>query len=78
MAAIDQHTGPSRTGDDTMPIIRVVTQTDPQTDTIKAFQAELVAKVTGSIDYRVYSAADDNDNLDEVVKYAVSDSRMRS
>jgi len=57
-----------------MPIVRVVTPTDPQTDTIKAFQAELVAKVAGSIDYRVYSAADDNDNLDDVVKYAVSDS----
>jgi len=58
-----------------MPKVRVVTPTDPQTDTIKAFKTELMAKVKNSanLDYRVYSAADDNGNLDAVVQYAVDD-----
>jgi hypothetical protein len=59
-----------------MPIVRVVTPTDPQTDTITAFQNELMNKVNNwaSVDYHVYSANDQNSNLDTAVGLALGDS----
>jgi hypothetical protein len=52
----------------------VVTPTDPQTISIQAFHDQLVrVDQWSNVDYRVYSAANDTVNLDELAKYAVSD-----
>jgi len=58
-----------------MPKVRVVTPTDPKTDSIKAFHHRLTHGPCSQVtfDYRVYSAADNSDNLDDMAGYAVGD-----
>jgi hypothetical protein len=54
--------------------VRVVTPTDPQTKTITTFFIQLTtADGWSSLDYRVYSAGDDNINLALAASYAVDD-----
>jgi hypothetical protein len=56
-------------------VVRLVTPTDPQTNSIKAFRDQLFrVKNYTNIDYRVYSASDDNLNLADLANYAIADS----
>jgi hypothetical protein len=54
--------------------VRVVTPTHPKTKSIKAFFDQLkTAHGWLHLDFRVYSAANDTDNLDTIAQYAVDD-----
>jgi hypothetical protein len=65
----------------TLPTVRVVTPTDPHTQSIVAFEAELASKgwiIAGpgqNIDYKVYPASDTNSNLQGWAQQAYQDAQ---